>query len=656
MADDGGRPEHVQGSRDDSGLISGRFRLGELLGSGGSASVFAAVDIESGETIALKLLHPHLSQSDAARSAFFAEARASDVLRHPNIAGVRGVGVHVSGDEPLAWIALEHAGGASLAEVVDRSGPLTVAEALAVADGVLAALEYAHGAGLVHRDVSPANIMVSRDPHGTLRPSGIRLVDFGLADAAGRTAVGTDVLRTPQEAGQGLPGGIPADSEGEPSLEPSAPAGVLGNVNYLSPEQARGEPVDERGDIYQLGAVLYFAVVGRPPFVRDSARAVMLAHLQTPPPVPSVARPRTPRTIDRLVVKAMLKDPSLRYRSAAEMRAAVRSARGTASDATRVLPLPAGSPSADDPHSPSGTAAAHAGAAAETAVLPSVRMRRRVAASGSPAGAGGSRPAVSGRPGPGHPRGPNSVASGRPPRAVPAPPRARAGLWTVAALAVAVVVVAWALASGSITPSTFAADAATAPPSPDTAVSTPAATAQPSPGAAPPAPTVVIPAITASTLAAARDALTALGLTPGTVTAENSALAADTVLAVDPVVGSTVPVGGTVDLVVASGSNLVPTVAGAPQGDALSIVRAAGFETLVSTRADDSTPGTVLATVPEAGAAARLGTTVSAIVAVPRAAGPDPASTPTHTETSGPPPTSTPGPSHTAPPPPANEG
>ncbi|MCS5722509.1 serine/threonine protein kinase, partial [Herbiconiux sp. CPCC 203406] len=318
----------------DTGLISQRYRLLELLGTGGSASVFSALDTETGGAVALKILHPHLSRSDAARTAFFREARAAEPLRHPNIVRVLGMGVHETGGDPQAWIALEHAPGTTLAEEVERDGPLTLTDALALADGVLSALDHAHAAGLVHRDVSPSNIIIARDRRGALRPSGVRLVDFGLADAAGRPAVGRDLLRTPDPAPEAAaaPRAAPApagSSTPDAATTPPSDAtpGVLGNVNYLSPEQARGDPVDARGDLYQLGAVLHLAVVGTPPFVRADARSTMLAHLQAPPPVISVVRPGTPRAVDRLVVRALLKDPATRFPTAAAMQVAVRAAR-----------------------------------------------------------------------------------------------------------------------------------------------------------------------------------------------------------------------------------------------------------------------------------------------------------------------------------------
>ena len=209
-------------------------------------------------------------------------------LRHPNVAGVLKVGVDEASDEPVAWIALERAAGLSLAEHVDRHGPLGVADALTAADGVLRALEAAHAVGLVHRDVSPANVMIAIDGDGRLDVGGVRLLDFGLADAAGRAALGTDVLRS------------------EAVAEDTGGAGVIGNVNYMSPEQVRGAAVDERGDVYQAGAVLYFALTGRVPFLRRPGRDDVSA-LESPPPVPSVMDSRIPRQVDRIVVRTLLK-------------------------------------------------------------------------------------------------------------------------------------------------------------------------------------------------------------------------------------------------------------------------------------------------------------------------------------------------------------
>jgi serine/threonine-protein kinase len=729
----------------DIGLISQRYRLLELLGTGGSASVFSALDTETGGAVALKILHPHLSRSDAARTAFFREARAAEPLRHPNIVRVLGMGVHETGGDPQAWIALEHALGTTVAEEVERDGPLTLADALALADGVLSALDHAHTAGLVHRDVSPSNIIIARDRRGALRPSGVRLVDFGLADAAGRPAVGRDLLRTPgpaaaPDAAHAPAAAPPRDSTAPPSSEaatstaaspapdaaptappsgvvsaaspmadaapasplrgatpsptPDATPGVLGNVNYLSPEQARGDPVDGRGDLYQLGAVLHLALVGTPPFVRADPRSTMLAHLQAPPPVISVLRPGTPRAVDRLVVRALLKDPATRFPTAAEMQVAVRAARhhltGTRSPehaASAVGSMV--SPGADETTTTAILPAAQSGTA-RTAALGSLDPRHRAnSQTTSPEGRPESRLTIpADRPGarsatprdhPGssaqtaahhfgraatpphhHPGAPHPATPVRPiyPSARSQSPSAPASAATrttptrpaasrpafvlglVALLLVAVVVVAWSLAAVGGAPVPLAAGAQ----SDTTAEDVGPPSSPPSTGSSAPIPaaaaaeTVSVPALTEGTLADARTTLASLGLTLGAVTAERAPRQFDTVLRVAPASGTPVAPGSTVDVVVASGSNLVPRALGTHQVEAVSSIRAAGFDVTTTTREDDGPPGTVLATVPAEGTEAQVGSTVTVVLAVPRpAAQPTASPTPTPTPTPVPP-------------------
>ncbi|MFB2582960.1 PASTA domain-containing protein [Herbiconiux sp. P15] len=599
----------------DVGLISHRYRLVELLGTGGSASVFSALDTETGESVALKILHPHLSRSEAARTAFFREARAAGALKHPNIVGVLGVGVHETGADPQAWIALEHAPGTSLAEAVEQGGPLTVRESLVVADGVLAALEHAHAAGLVHRDVSPSNIMIERRPDAPLDPAGVRLLDFGLADAAGRAAVGRDLLRTADATDEkdspdaDAPDADAPDADADadaPDSEapgttdaPKAPEalGILGNAHYLSPEQARGDAVDARGDLYQLGAVLHFALLGTPPFVRDSARSTMIAHLQAPPPVVSVVRPGVPRAVDRMIVRALLKDPDARFRNAAEMQVAVRAALQ---------------------HLDGSAPGRHAGSTPDlpaTAIMPAPTPapRRVVIATPRPS------PALTPRTGgvPVAPRAAAASAATAAPTLEPAASRPAFVLGLVALLLAAVVVVAWALAaSGTTSPLPLALSPSAAPTASDTPTPTPAAAA-PSQAALVSAD-IPVPALADGTLAAARDSLAALGLVPGVVVTENSPRQLDTVLRTTPAAGTAVTAGTAVDLVVASGSNLVPRAIGGHQIEAVTTLRAAGFDTAITTREDDAAPGTVLASTPAEGATAPVGSTVTLVLAVPR--------------------------------------
>lgn len=282
-----------------SGLVAGRFRVLGLLGSGGTAVVYRAHDVLADEVVALKVSHPH---ADPAR--LHDEARATRGVDHPNVVRALAEGDLEDG---RAWVALGLVDGSSLADRVDRDGPLDPAEAIALADGLLDALAAVHAAGLVHRDVSPLNVHVLP---GAFAADRVRLLDLGLAG----------------------PTGTAAAIEG---------AGALGNPGYVSPEQSRGAPVDARGDVYQAGATLYLALTGRPPFGDGTAQHLVDAHRAAPPPVPSAARPGLPAALDRLVVTAMLKEPAQRYPSAAAMRAAAHAAAGATAPGpgTRLLPV-----------------------------------------------------------------------------------------------------------------------------------------------------------------------------------------------------------------------------------------------------------------------------------------------------------------------------
>lgn len=573
-----------------SRVIAGRFRLGELLGTGGSASVFAAVDERTGLSVALKVLHPHLSERPAAREAFLAEARRAQPLRHSRIVGVLGVGVDHGADAPVAWIALERAAGSSLAQDVSRNGPLSPAEAVVVIDGVLQALEAAHAIGLIHRDVSPSNVMVARDASGAVAAGGVRLLDFGLADAAGSAALGTDDL-------------LSVDARGR--------AGVMGNVNYMSPEQVRGMPVDARGDVYQAGALLHFALTGRPPFPRESTGQTLRAHLETPPPLPSASDGGIPRSLDRLVVRAMLKDPADRFPSAAAMRAAVAglgaSGRG-GPPATAAIVAPVG--------------AASAGVKDGVPVLPTepdgvTRVLGRTVVP---------------------PRREASVvsSSGKPRRV-----RSGAGAWFAAVGAVAVFAVVVVLAA--ISPPVASVAGPTVPPTPTPSSVVPDSTPEPDPDPVEPVVSLLtVPEVRGLSVDDAMRALADSGFAVGEVTHADSPHPRDVVLEASPGSGRRVAVGAAVALTVASGWNVVPDVVGQSREAAMAAVAAAGFSVSFATRpaAAGTEPASILGTAPGAGTAAAVGGTVTIIEAAPE----EPRPTPTATPTPRPTPTPTPPP------------
>ncbi len=577
----------------DATLISGRFQLGELIGSGGSASVFAAADSAApGIRFALKLLHPHLSGSEASRTAFFAEAHAAGRVVHPNVVRVLASGVHDSAGEQRAWIAFERAPGIALDELVATRGPLLAADALAATAGILGAVEAIHDAGLVHRDLAPSNIAVAPSADGSVRADAVRVLDFGLADAPGRAALGRDVLRSSDAS------------------DADRAVGVLGSVNYLSPEHALGRLVDERGDVYQVAALLHFMVTGRPPFVRATIGEVLTAHTAAPPPVPSVQVSGIPRSIDRIVVRGMLKQPDARFESAAAMRTAVLAAaealqRPTpATSATRVLARGPGD--------------------APTAVIVPIRMPSAAPRVPGAAAAPTTVPDQARPPLPSTPLGPR--------------PRTIAVILALAAVALATI---WLVGAGSaprsVTPPTSAPPSSTAAHPTDTPTTTPTRQAP---------TTVPVPTFSGLTRSAAEQRARSAGLVIGTVTRRDGTQPDGIVLASDPPAGAATTPGSTVALVVASGANAVPAVAGISEVAAGSAVTASGFLPSERTVIDTTVPaGTVLGTEPAAGVSARLGSTVVIVIARgPEATPtPDPTDGPTPSPT-GPPPTTGPHP------------
>ncbi|MEN2737834.1 protein kinase [Microbacterium sp. X-17] len=277
-----------------------RYRTVRRLGAGGTASVYEAVD-DAGAHVALKLLHPHLAGDPGRWDAFFEEVRASSAVDHPAIAAILDWGVQ-RGADPTVWIAMELVRGRTLAAHVADAGPLPVAEAVTVADVLLDALASAHAAGVVHRDVSPANVMLDTDPDtGAVDPASVRLLDFGLADIPGRSTRGGDALLS-------APGGD----------------GVVANVRYASPEHLSGASVVEASDVYQAAATLWFALTGAPVFA-GTTDEVVRAHLGATPPRLSSVRADVPAALDRVLAHALRKHPADRY-DATGMRIALREA------------------------------------------------------------------------------------------------------------------------------------------------------------------------------------------------------------------------------------------------------------------------------------------------------------------------------------------
>ncbi|MDJ0377431.1 Stk1 family PASTA domain-containing Ser/Thr kinase [Cryobacterium sp. PH31-L1] len=279
----------------DSGrLIAGRYRVGALLGRGGMSDVHIGTDSRLGRTVAIKLLKSTLAADPAFRTRFRQEAQAAARMAHPTIVRVFDAGEETVTDESghdsqIPFIVMEHVDGRLLKDII-REGPIEAAEAVRVIDGVLTALEYSHRAGVVHRDIKPGNIMITKAGQ-------VKVMDFGIARAISDSA--TTVAQT---------------------------TAILGTAAYFSPEQAKGESVDARTDLYSTGVVLFEMLTGRPPFRGDSPVAVAYQHVSETPVKPSAINPRVSPALDSVVLHALAKDRFARYQSAVEFRNDVETA------------------------------------------------------------------------------------------------------------------------------------------------------------------------------------------------------------------------------------------------------------------------------------------------------------------------------------------
>jgi eukaryotic-like serine/threonine-protein kinase len=298
--------------REDSGpvntqrVLSGRYELGELIGRGGMADVFRGTDTRLGRTVAVKLLRPDLARDPQFQARFKREAQAVAALNHPSIVAVYDTGDHaVPGDHNdsvrVPYIVMEFVSGKTIRDLV-RAKEVSIDQAIDFTLGVLSALDYSHKAGIVHRDIKPANVMFCPDTNG------IKVMDFGIARAM-------------------------ADS----SATMTQTQAVVGTAQYLSPEQARGETVDARSDLYSAGCLLYEMLTGRPPFVGDSPVSVAYQHVREIPDLASSLNPEVSDALDSVLMKSLQKNRADRFQDAAAFRRALRAAR----NGVGVAPVPA---------------------------------------------------------------------------------------------------------------------------------------------------------------------------------------------------------------------------------------------------------------------------------------------------------------------------
>ena len=262
-------------------LLGGRYEVDASIGIGGMAEVFRGRDVRLGREVAVKILRAELAREPSFQARFRREAQAAASLAAPNIVSVYDTG----NERGVPFIVMELVPGRTLRTILTTEGRLLPQRALEVVADILSALDSAHAAGIVHRDIKPANVM--------LTPTGeVKVMDFGIARAI-------------------------ADTAGAMTQT----AAVIGTAAYLSPEQARGEHVDARSDLYSAGCLLYELVAGAPPFAGDSPVSVAYQHVREDPPPPSRYDTSLSADIDAVVLKAMAKAPAARYQSAIEMRA-----------------------------------------------------------------------------------------------------------------------------------------------------------------------------------------------------------------------------------------------------------------------------------------------------------------------------------------------
>ncbi len=294
----------------EASQLGDRYELGEPLGRGGMAEVLEGRDLRLGRRVAVKILRPDLAKDPSFQSRFRREAQSAASLNHPNIVAVYDTGEDILGDESASsvvpYIVMEYVDGQTLRQLLASGRRLLPERALEITAGILAALDYSHRHGIVHRDIKPANVMLTRT-------GDVKVMDFGIARAL-------------------------ADA----SATMTAASAVMGTAQYLSPEQARGEVVDARSDLYSTGCVLYELLTGRPPFTGDSPVSVAYQHVSENPLPPSQVDPAVPPALDALVLKSLAKSPDDRYQTAADFRSDVERAIAGMPVTTAVPPLVGG--------------------------------------------------------------------------------------------------------------------------------------------------------------------------------------------------------------------------------------------------------------------------------------------------------------------------
>ncbi|WP_194784998.1 Stk1 family PASTA domain-containing Ser/Thr kinase [Actinomyces haliotis] len=568
-------------------VLAGRYEIRETIGRGGMAEVHLGFDTRLGRTIAIKLLRSDIADDPTFQARFRREAQSAAALNHPAI-----VAVYDSGEEELTqpdgstqtvpYIVMEYVEGHTVRELLGEGEAVPISEAIEITTGVLDALEYSHRAGIVHRDIKPGNIMLTST-------GAVKVMDFGIA----RAIEDSSATVTQTQA-------------------------VVGTAQYLSPEQARGEVVDTRSDLYSTGCLLYELLTGQPPFTGDSAVSIAYQHVREIPRPPSALAPDVPEPLDRVTLKSLAKKREDRYQDAAHMRTELLAAgRGAAVGApatdtwnqpTTVMAaaaVPSGSSPAPAPPS-AGT-----GASAETEEEPE-RKRRwwlwvlilllliavgtgiGLAASGKLGGGSGGATAS-----------PSATAAAVPDVAGMSESEARSAIEGAELTFVR---------GDDVQSDTVDEGKAVSsePGSGTAALLGTDVTVHFSAGSS----TVTVPDVAGRSQDDAKKALEDAGLSVGNATSEDSTtVAKDEVISTDPASGTKVDRGTTVSLVLSTGQTTVPDVTGKSQEDARKALEDAGLSVGNVTYGDSSQDkDTVASTDPTSGTKADLGTEVSIVL------------------------------------------
>jgi serine/threonine-protein kinase len=281
-------------------VIAGRYQIDDLLARGGMAEVYSATDLRLGRKVAIKILRADLARDSSFLARFRREAQAAASLNHPSIVAVYDTGEEIRPDSPdgvaLPYLVMEFVDGTTVRDLLKRGKRLIPERALEITIGVLDALSYSHKHGIIHRDIKPGNVMITRQ-------GDIKVMDFGIARALADTSATMTSSQT-----------------------------IMGTAQYISPEQAKGGLVDARSDLYSTGVLLYELLTARPPFTGDSPVSIAYQHVSEPPTPPSQIESQVPPAMDLVVMKSLNKDATLRYQTAEDFMRDVRTAARNASN------------------------------------------------------------------------------------------------------------------------------------------------------------------------------------------------------------------------------------------------------------------------------------------------------------------------------------